>query len=329
MVPEKSAAAGRSDLATPARVLVVAAGRLRLIVVGLIWLLGQTSTIVVPVIVAAVLGAVAGPAVGWLHGHRIPRIGGAVLVLLGLVAIGALIVLLVFGGISAQSDDISAKLNQGLEKLRVWLADLGVDAAQQAKENVQIRRPRSGTPAGRNLERCQRVVFAGLLPGLCGLSTLFVLKDGPVMQRFIDRHMGVPQPVAHVVTTNVAKSLRSYSSACRSSPGFNAVVIGIAADGDRCAAGRDDRGRHVRGRVRAVRRRVGRRGFAVLIALGTVGTDAALVMVVVSLLANSVLQPMTSSDQGATVGLTRSSMLVVTTGAGALYGKVGLTLAAR
>ena len=59
-----------------------------LIIVGVIWLLGETSTIVMPVIVAAVLGAVAGPAVGWLEGHRVPRIGGAILVLLGLVAIG-------------------------------------------------------------------------------------------------------------------------------------------------------------------------------------------------------------------------------------------------
>ena len=72
-----------------------------LIIVGVIWLLGQTSTIVMPVIAAAVLGAVAGPAVGWLEQHRVPRIGGAVLVLLGLVAIGALIFLMVFGGISA------------------------------------------------------------------------------------------------------------------------------------------------------------------------------------------------------------------------------------
>ena len=63
-----------------------------LIIVGLIWLLNQTSTIVMPVLVAAVLGAVAGPAVGWLQRHRVPRIGGAILVLLGLAAIGALIV---------------------------------------------------------------------------------------------------------------------------------------------------------------------------------------------------------------------------------------------
>jgi hypothetical protein len=62
-----------------------------LIIVGVIWLLGQTSTIVMPVILAAVLGAVAGPAVGWLEHHGVPRIGGAILVLLGLVAIGIVV----------------------------------------------------------------------------------------------------------------------------------------------------------------------------------------------------------------------------------------------
>ena len=73
-----------------------------LIIVGAVWLLGETSTIVMPVILAAVLGAVAGPAVGWLERHRVPRVGGAILVLLGLVAIGVLVFLLVFGGIIRQ-----------------------------------------------------------------------------------------------------------------------------------------------------------------------------------------------------------------------------------
>ena len=62
-----------------------------LVIVGLIWLLDETSTIVMPVILAAVLGAVAGPVVGWLERHGVPRAGGAILVLLGLVAIGVLI----------------------------------------------------------------------------------------------------------------------------------------------------------------------------------------------------------------------------------------------
>jgi predicted PurR-regulated permease PerM len=64
--------------------------------------------------------------------------------------------------------------------------------------------------------------MSGLAEGISGLksllfflafatlSTLFVLKDGPVMRRFINRHLGVPEPVGDVVTANVAKSLRSY-----------------------------------------------------------------------------------------------------------------------
>ena len=112
-----------------------------LIIVGVIWLLGQTSTIVMPVLLAAVLGAVAGPAVGWLERHGVPRIGGAILVLLGLVAIGVLIFCLVFGGISDNSGDISAKLNQALDKIQGWLTDLGVDtrSSQGGREEGRAR----------------------------------------------------------------------------------------------------------------------------------------------------------------------------------------------
>ena len=136
-----------------------------LIIVGVIWLLGETSTIVMPVILAAVLGAVAGPAVGWLERHRVPRIGGAILVLLGLVAIGVLIFLLVFGGISAKSGDISAKLNQGLDKIQGWFADLGVDNTQSAKEDVQKSAPEiRDTLLGGVVERHRGAVVAAVLP---------------------------------------------------------------------------------------------------------------------------------------------------------------------
>src|SRR4030095_4465990 len=56
-----------------------------LIILGVVWLLDQTSAIVMPVLLGRVLGAVAGPLVGWLERHRVPRIAGAILVLLGLV----------------------------------------------------------------------------------------------------------------------------------------------------------------------------------------------------------------------------------------------------
>jgi predicted PurR-regulated permease PerM len=301
-----------------------------LIVVGLIWLLGETSTIVMPVILATVLGAVAGPAVGWLERHRVPRVGGALLVLLGLVAIGVLIFCLVFAGITDQSASISSSLNKALDKIQTGLADLGVDRTQQAKQDVQKAVPDIGN-----------TLLNGISKGISGLSslvfflafailsTLFVLKDGPVMHRFVNRHLGVPVPVANVVTTNIAKSLRSYFLAVTISAAFNALLIGGAAL---------ILGVPLAGTI-AVVTFVGAYvpyvgawvsgAFAVLIALSTGSTSDALILAVVALLANGVLQQMIQPFvMGATLSLNPLVVLVVTIGAGALFGMVGLTLAA-
>ena len=201
-----------------------------LIIIGLIWLLGETSTIVMPVILAAVLGAVAGPpSAGWsATGFRAS--GGAILVLLGLVAIGVLIFCLVFGGISANSGEISTKPNQSLDKIQGWLGDLGIDNPEKATEGAQKAAPEirttllSGVAVG--IEGLKSLVF---FLAFAALSTLFVLKDGPVMHRFINRHLGVPEPTANIVTTNVAKSLRSYFLAVTIIAAFNAILIGGAA----------------------------------------------------------------------------------------------------
>ncbi len=301
-----------------------------LIIVGLIWLVGETSTITMPVILAAVLGAVTGPAVGWLERHRVPRIGGAILVLLGLVAIGILIFCLVFGGISANSGDISTKVNQSLEKIQGWLSDVGVDNAQSATEGAQKAAPEirttllSGVAEG--VEGLKSLVF---FLAFAILSTLFVLKDGPVMHRFINRHLGVPEPVANIVTTNIAKSLRNYFLAVTIIAAFNAILIGGAAlILGVPLAGTITVVTFVGAYVPFVGAWVAG-GFAVLIALSTGSSSDALIMAIVALLANGILQQMIQPFvMGATLSLNPLVVLVVTIGAGALFGMIGLTLAA-
>ena len=139
--------------------------------------------------------------------------------------------------------------------------------------------------------------------GFVALSTLFVLKDGPVMRAFINRHMGVPEPVANVVTGNVAKSLRSYFLGVSIIAAFNGIVIGLAA----LIVGVPLAGTiavvtFVGAYVPFVGAWVAG-AFAVLIALGTVGTEAAIAMAVVALLGNSVLQQLIQPFvMGATLG---------------------------
>lgn len=301
-----------------------------LIIFGVVWLLGQTSTIVMPVILAGVLGAVAGPAVDWLQGHKVPRVGGAILVLVGLVAIGVLVFCLVFGGITAHSGDISGKLNKGLDKIQGWFNDLGVGKTEQAKESLQKAAPEIRT-----------TLLGGVAHGIKGLSslafflvfatisTLFVLKDGPVMRRFINRHLGVPEPVGDVVTASVARSLRSYFLGVTIIAGYNAILIGGAAL---------ILGVPLAGTI-AIVTFVGAYvpyvgawvagGFAVLIALSTGSTSDAVILAVVALLANGALQQLIQPFvMGATLSLNPLVVLVVTIGAGSLFGMVGLTLAA-
>ena len=149
------------------------------------------------------------------------------------------------------------------------------------------------------------------------------------MHRFINRHMGVPEPTANIVTTNVAKSLRSYFLAVTIIAAFNAILIGGAAL---------ILGVPLAGTI-AVVTFVGAYvpfvgawvagGFAVLIALSTGSTSDALIMAVVALLANGVLQQMIQPFvMGATLSLNPLVVLVVTIGAGCLFGMIGLTLAA-
>jgi predicted PurR-regulated permease PerM len=130
-----------------------------------------------------------------------------------------LVFCLVFGGISANSGEISTKMNQSLDKIQGWLGDLGIDNAQSAKEDVQQAAPEirttllSGISAG-----VAGLTSLAFFLGFAALSTLFVLKDGPVMRRFINRNMGVPVEDAEVVTADIAKSLRSYFLALTITP---------------------------------------------------------------------------------------------------------------
>ena len=70
-------------------------------------------------------------------------------------------------------------------------------------------------------------------------------------------------------------------------------------------------------------------GFAVMIALGAGSTPDAAILAIVCLLANGILQQMIQPFvMGATLGINPLVVLVVTIGAGCLFGMVGLTLAA-
>jgi putative heme transporter len=302
-----------------------------LLVVGTVWLLSLTQTIVAPVITAGVVAAVTSPVVARLD-RRMPRGIAAALVLLGGLALGAGVAWLVLAGIVSQAQALTGDLNAARDTLARWLTDIGVDSAtaadakQHATSAVKSAVPALLEGIGGGLKALSSLA---VYLSLTALSLFFLLKDGPLIRRWVETHMRVPPTAAHGMTGRVLQSLRGYFFGVTIVAAFNAVVVSIGAL---------ILGVPLAGTIAAVTflgAYVPYLGawsagvFGVLVALGGAGTDAALGMIVVQLLANGVLQQLVQPiAYGAALGIHPLAVLIVTIGGGALFGAVGLILAA-
>jgi predicted PurR-regulated permease PerM len=302
------------------------------VLIGTVWLLGQISSIVVPVTLGAVVASVAAPLVRILHGRGVPRAAGAVIVLLGLVAIGGIIFLLVVGGLASQSDEINAALTKATDKIQGWLEDAGIGSGDAAMATGDVK---SAVPD------IGGVLLKGAAEGISGLtsifftisfavfSTFFLLKDGPAMRRWIEGHLGIPEAVGRVITGETLRALRQYFLGVTIVAAFNAVVIG---------AGALILGVPLAGTI-AVVTLVGAYvpfigawvagAFAVLLALAGAGEPEAIIMTVIVLMGNGMLQQVVQPIAfGATLSLNPLVVLIVTISGGSLFGMIGLVLAA-
>ena len=303
-----------------------------LFVVGAVLLLSLTQTIVEPVIAAAVVAAVVSPLVGWLTRHGVPGAAAAALLLVATVVLAAAVVYIVLAGITSQLDGLAGYLSAASDTMAGWLTDAGVDPASagDAKEHVSsmlstallalLEGIGGGVKALSSL-----VVFLAL----SALSLFFLLKDGALIRRWAEAHTRVPPEIAHRMGDRVLESLRGYFLGVTTVAVFNAVVV---------LAGALLLGVPLGGSIAVVTflaAYVPYLGawsagvFSVLVALGGAGTDAALGMIVVQLLANGILQQLIQPiAYGAALGIHPLAVLIVTIAGGSLFGAVGLILAA-
>jgi predicted PurR-regulated permease PerM len=164
---------------------------------------------------------------------------------------------------------------------------------------------------------------------LAALSLFFLLKDGPTMRAWIDRHLGVPVPVARTITGGVIRSLQGYFRGVTLVAAFNATVVGLSA----LILGVPLAGTiavvtFVTAYVPFIGAFVAGT-FAVVIALGAKGTATAVIMLIVVILANGLLQNLVQPfAMGAALDLHPLAVLVLTIGAGCVFGMIGLILAA-
>ncbi|HET7047265.1 MAG TPA: AI-2E family transporter [Solirubrobacteraceae bacterium] len=301
-----------------------------LVVVAAVWLLSLTSSIVGPLIAGAVIGAVGGVLVDSLERRRWPRVAGAGVVTLGLAALTVLVVGLVLGGISSQASHIDALLSHAVDRIQGWAQDLGITSASDAAKDIKKAVPDIG-----------RTLLKGVAGGISGLTSLvvflgftvfssfFLLKDGPTMGRWIERHMGMRPAEARIVTGDIVQALRRYFFGLTIVGAFNTAVVTLGA----LVLGLPLLGTialvtFLGSYVPIVGAWVAGI-FVFLLALGDESTTTAIIMAVIIFLANGPLQQVIQPIvYGATLRLNPLVVFSVTIAAGTLFGMAGLILAA-
>jgi putative heme transporter len=140
---------------------------------------------------------------------QLPRVVGTLLLLLGVIGLLSLTATIVIPVITA------AIMAAVLSPVVGWLKDAGVSpsTAQSA-----------GDQTSASVSDAFHALLKGVATGVSALASLaaflsftvlslfFLLKDGPLIRRWTEGRMGVPEDVGHTITGRMLQSLRGYSS---------------------------------------------------------------------------------------------------------------------
>lgn len=226
---------GRAVLPTGLVVTAAFAWRVLLVLAAVVvvsFVLLQVRLVVIPLVLGAAVAALLFRQVDWLSARRLPRSAASLLVTFGWTAVVLGLITFVGFGVSAQADELTQSVGDGITRLREYLGSLGIDevrlaelqqtAAASLQENQQTLTTGAVTGA---------VIVAEVLAGffLFVVILFFFLRDGRsmwswVLDRLPDRRRSDIDAGGRAALTTLAAYLRGTAIIAA----FDAVAIGVA-----------------------------------------------------------------------------------------------------
>jgi predicted PurR-regulated permease PerM len=297
----------------------------------ILWIMAYTKALVTPFLAAVVLAILFSPIVDVLQRRRVPRLLGATLVLLGLLAFAVLFTWAILRGIVDQAPAIVAELKDAIAALTAWLTELGVSTPVAQDATSAVAAGGASTTSA---------LLTGIFSGLRGLSSalfmvficavilLFMLLNGRRYVEWAARRSGFSRAVIDPIMSDCGSAIRGYFRGTTIIAASNAVPVALAAWLlDVPLVGTIALITFVTAYVPffgAIIAGI----FVCLIALGSQGLTAALILLAVLLFVNNVLQNFFAPvAYGSSLNLDPLVVLLVTTAAG-LVGGVGLIVLA-
>ena len=194
----------------------------------------KAASILVPLIVAVVIGVVAYPLVVKLQKWNIPSSVGAVLVLLLLILIVVVAAWVTVAGVISQWPQIASQLQAGVASLKNAMTSLGAGGGTGQKVVQEAQ-----TAVGGASKSAVSGVVSSAGSGLSGVISLlfglfigafllyYVLSDMPTISAYVDSHLGLPGDLGRGVAEDATSSLRGYMRGTTITGAAVAAVIGI------------------------------------------------------------------------------------------------------
>jgi len=214
------------------------AGRGAWWVIGLIvlagvalYLLRRYGSFLFPSLVGIVLATTLSPVVGWMERRRVPRLLGAVVVsiviVLLLVALAWAAVVIVVD----QGPQIWHTLSEGGARIDRWLGGTGeaADTVSRVEKAIGGLRSELGSVVPIALAGVRELYELVVAVFLAGGFTFFFLWEGPLVRRWVSRHLTVPEEVGLRITSSLTRTTRRYVAGLSGIGATEAVVVGVTA----------------------------------------------------------------------------------------------------
>ena len=294
--------------------------------------LAALSGLIIPLVIATVIGMLAVPVVDLLEQQRVPRGIGAGLVMLGILAAIVGAIALAVNGVIDQGDEISRSLTAGIARVGTWFENVDVDIGVAEERLAQARQ--FGLDLIPGLASWFTSVFSSAIAFLVGsflgaFLLYFILADWARLRAWVGSHVGVDGELGEGIVDDATSVFRQ---------GFAALTVSSLATAVLIAATMILLGLPLAftvGLVTFATSYIPYLGaifsatFACLVALGSGSPTQALVLLVVILVVQNVVQTIMStkltSDR---LSLHPIANLIATIVGASLAGLLGATLSA-
>ncbi len=194
--------------------------------------LASISGLVVPLVIATVIGVLVQPAVEWLTAHRCPRMLAATLVILGLLAVAAGTLWLTVVAVIDRGAELATQISHGIAQIDAWIEEQW-DLTDNPGSTQDTLAGLAGD-AAQGLARWFPTIFASAASFALGafiavFVLYYVLTDWSTLRTWLAGHLGVSRDLGEHLIGDAVATLRRYFVGLTVSSIATALLIGVTA----------------------------------------------------------------------------------------------------